>query len=86
MDTQTTSRREFLRLTALTGGGVMLALYADQLAPLLAQAGRRNVPFRTTIPPSTFITVAADGTVTILAKNPEMGQGVRTSLPMLIAD
>lgn len=86
MHTETTSRRTFLRLTALTGGGVMLALYADQLEPLFAQAGRRNVPFRTTIPPSTFITVAADGTVTILAKNPEMGQGVRTSLPMLIAD
>jgi len=87
MTMEAVSRRSFLRVSALTGGGVLLALCADPLDRLLGQEPpRRRAPFPPNMPPSAFISVAADGTVTIMAKNPEVGQGIRTSLPMLIAD
>src|SRR5690242_18084413 len=71
-------RRSFLKVSALGGGGALLALYVK---PAAAQFGPQ-VPAL----PSNYIKIAADGTVTIMAKNPELGQGVKTMLPMLIAD
>lgn len=76
------SRRSFLRASAIAGGGVMLALYTDDL--FASQAP--GAPARPALQPQAFITVAADGRVTIVAKNPEVGQGVKTMLPMLIAE
>jgi isoquinoline 1-oxidoreductase beta subunit len=75
------NRRSFLRVTALAGGGVMLGVYSRE--ELLGQAPPQANP---RLRPDAFIKVAADGTVTILAKNPEVGQGIRTELPMVIAD
>src|SRR5688572_29742767 len=80
MDT-TVSRRSFLRVTALAGGGLLLGTYVD----LLDAAGvltDRAIDFT----PNAFIRITPDGIVTIVAKNPEIGQGVKTMLPMLIAD
>lgn len=71
-------RRSFLKVSALGGGGALLALYVK---PAAAQFGPQ-VPAL----PSNYIKIAADGTVTIMAKNPELGQGVKTMLPMIIAD
>jgi isoquinoline 1-oxidoreductase subunit beta len=76
---QLIARRSFLQLTALGGGGFVLGLYPK---PGFAQRG----PAPTNYQPLAFIKVAADGIVTIVAKNPEIGQGVRTTLPMVIAD
>ena len=81
------NRRSFLRASALSGGGVMLALYTDDLfAQQSAATPAPTPPSRPPLKPSAFIKVAADGKVTIAAKGPEIGQGVKTMLPMLIAE
>ena len=77
--TATLGRRSFLRVSALAGGGMLLAVYFDP--KLLGQ----NPP-PVTLQPNAFIRIAPDGIVTITAKNPEVGQGVKTMLPMLIAE
>ena len=75
-------RRSFLKASALAGGGVLIGLYTDP--EVLAQRG--GPPQPTPVNPSTFITVHPDNTFTIIAKNPETGQGIRTALPMVIAE
>ena len=79
--TTTLDRRSFLRVSALGGGGMLVALYVD--LPTLAQGQGTPPP---PLSPNAFIRIAENGTVTIMAKNPEVGQGVKTMLPMIIAD
>jgi len=77
-------RRGFLRASALTGGGMLLAYYVEPVTKALAQAPQAPPPV--TLTPAAFIRVAPDGIVTIMGKNPEIGQGIKTTLPMIIAD
>jgi isoquinoline 1-oxidoreductase beta subunit len=78
-------RRSFLRVSAIGGGGLLLALYVDPVAELFAQAPQGAGPAAAFLA-AAFVRVDADGTITITAKNPEIGQGVKTHLPMIIAD
>jgi isoquinoline 1-oxidoreductase subunit beta len=75
------NRRNFLRVSALAGGGFMLGLYPKAAA--LAQGGR---PAEAALLPADFIRIAPDGIVTLTAKNTEIGQNVLNTLPMLIAE
>jgi len=84
MQTVLLDRRSFLRVTALGGGGILLALYTDPVAEMFAEGPQAAAPPALT--PNAFIRITADGVVTIMAKNPEIGQGVKTHLPMLIAE
>jgi isoquinoline 1-oxidoreductase subunit beta len=76
------TRRSFLRVTALAGGGLMIAAHFDPFADVLAQ----GPPPPPVLTPAAFIKIMPNGSVTIMAKNPEVGQGIKTSLPMLLAE
>lgn len=72
-----TSRRTFLRTGAATGGGLLLGF---------SLAGRGAAQAAGPAALNTYVKIAPDGWVTIVAKNPEVGQGIKTMLPMLIAE
>ena len=71
------SRRAFLKASALAGGGLLLEFGL----PSARAAGSATSEVL-----NDYIKVMPDGVVTIMAKNPEIGQGVKTMLPMLIAE
>ncbi|MFL5608046.1 MAG: molybdopterin cofactor-binding domain-containing protein [Gemmatimonadaceae bacterium] len=78
------SRREFLRVSAIAGGGILLASYLQPLSAMEAVGARMGGSPETML--NAFIRIMPDGIVTIVAKNPEIGQGIKTMLPMLIAE
>jgi isoquinoline 1-oxidoreductase beta subunit len=71
------TRRSFLQVTVASGGGLLVGTYsaAQQTPP-------PPPPFEATA----FVRIAPDGTVTLISRNPEIGQGIKTMLPMLIAE
>jgi isoquinoline 1-oxidoreductase subunit beta len=83
MTTMLVDRRCFLRVSALAGGGLLVASYLEPVADVLAQAPTSPPPV---FVPTAFVRISPEGVVTIMAKNPEVGQGVKTMLPMLIAE
>ena len=81
------NRRAFLKVSSVAGGGFLLAYYLEPAKAFAAaaQAAAQQAPVPA-FQPLAFVRVAADGAVTIMGKNPEIGQGVKTSMPMLIAE
>lgn len=82
------SRRNLLKSFALTGFvlavGMPLSSFAED--DDVAEYGRDAMPNGWVDDPLVFVAIAEDGTVTIVSHRAEMGQGVRTSLPMVVAD
>ena len=80
-DANGVSRRDFLKVSALAGGGLLLASYAEPLEAISAVSGTAA---EATL--GAYVRITPDNVITITAKNPEIGQGIRTMLPMLIAE
>ncbi len=76
METLLMNRRFFLRVTGLAGGGILLGACSDSGSEGSAEA----------FTPGVYIRVTSDGAVTLINKNPEVGQKINTSQPMQIAE
>jgi isoquinoline 1-oxidoreductase beta subunit len=79
------SRRSFLKRGAIAGGGLVLGFYVDSLdghARGASTGTSKALPFM----PNAFIRIGNDGSVTIIVNHSEMGQGVYTALPMIVAE
>ena len=79
----TVSRRTFLTHTAV-GGGLLIGLTLPTARRIFAQEAPAAA--KKAVVPNAFIRIAPDDTVTIFLKHSEMGQGISTSLPMVIAE
>jgi len=84
-NTPTFSRRDFIRTSVLTSGGLLIGFNffsscATEVAPPVDISKLNFNDF------NAFIKIADNGYVTIFSPNPEIGQGIKTSMPMIIAE
>jgi len=80
-DLNKTSRREFIKVVGLAGGGLFLASFVP-LQNLSADPDDDPKIFA----PSVYLRIDSNGVVTVIVHRSELGQGVKTALPMLIAE
>ncbi|MGE0114659.1 MAG: molybdopterin cofactor-binding domain-containing protein [Steroidobacteraceae bacterium] len=77
-ETPTVSRRWFLKLAGVSGGGLALAFYFGD------QAQAQSAP--TAFAPNAFVQIDNDGSILIYSKGPEIGQGIKTAFALIIAE
>jgi isoquinoline 1-oxidoreductase beta subunit len=80
-----TSRRNFLKIAATAGGGLFLGFSWSGAAALPGivdpkSAAAESVSF------NSFLTIGTDNVITIFSPNPEIGQGIKTAFPMVVAE
>ena len=80
---QGNSRRKFLKDGAALMGGLVIGFYLPVRSDRAYAADAQPKPV---YPPNAFIRIARDSSITIVVNKSEMGQGVYTSMPMLIAE
>ncbi len=71
-------RRSFLKATGLAGGGLVLAFSMGREARAAASTGE--------FAPNAFLRISRKGVITIYNKGPEIGQGIKTAFPLIIAE
>ncbi|HEX9391793.1 MAG TPA: xanthine dehydrogenase family protein molybdopterin-binding subunit [Usitatibacteraceae bacterium] len=76
------ARRDFLKSSAAIGGGLVIGFYLPG-GNKMAQA---QTPPKPVVSPNAFLRIGRDGSVTVLVKHLEFGQGIMTALPMLVAE
>jgi isoquinoline 1-oxidoreductase beta subunit len=74
------ARREFIRTAAAIGGGLLVGLHTS----LSSESGSALVAAEKDVAVNAFVRIGTDESVTVIAAHSEMGQGVYTSLPMLL--
>jgi len=80
------TRREFLRTAALSAAGLVVAFYVPIGRRFAHAAEGPPAAPAALAPANAFLRIAPDDTITVLLAHSEMGQGIWTSLPMLIAE
>lgn len=85
-DLASVGRRQFLRQSALAGGGLVLGFYLNGATRAAERVAKPSAAPGAEFKPNAFIRIGRDGIVTLVSKQPEIGQGIKTSLPAVIAE
>src|SRR5690606_24441901 len=82
------SRRRFIKISGFVGGGLVLglALGAQRAAAQQPHGHGAGSSREVEFAPNAYVQIKPDGTVVLYAKNPDVGQGVKTALPMIVAE
>ena len=75
-------RRDFLKTGVLAGGGLVLGLYL----PPFGRAAEAAQASHSAFAPNAFLRIGTDDAVTVIVNHSEMGQGIYTALPMIVAE
>ncbi len=74
------SRRDFLKFTGIAGGGLILGAVVPAIAPVWASNTKAGHEL------NLFVTINSNNTVDIVCHRSEMGQGIRTGIPQIVAE
>lgn len=82
---ENTSRRSFLKIASAAGGGLFLGFNWTQssAAPVVVDAGAVAAG---TVNFNSYLSIGTDNIITIVSPNPEIGQGIKTAFPMVVAE
>jgi isoquinoline 1-oxidoreductase beta subunit len=82
-----TSRRDFLKRTATAGGGLVLGFnwFLDAVAEGTPAAALVD-PKAGVVPFNSYLSIGTDGIITLFSPNPEVGQGIKTAFPIIVAE
>ncbi len=81
-----TTRRNFLKIAATAGGGLLLGFHWDASKGEVIQVINEPALAAGDLNFNSYLSISTDNIVTIFSPNPELGQNIKTSFPMIVAE
>ncbi len=81
-----TNRRDFLKIASAAGGGLLLGFYWNDAAASVVGSVSERALAEGEVNFNSYLTISPDDIVTIFSPNPELGQNIKTTFPMIVAD
>jgi isoquinoline 1-oxidoreductase beta subunit len=81
-----TNRRNFIKMAATAGGGLLLGFHWNDSAASSVEVVSDAAIAEGTIPFNSYLSISPEGIITIFSPNPELGQNIKTSFPMIVAE
>lgn len=81
-----TTRRNFMKVAAAAGGGLMLGFHWNNAEGSSMEVIRNNAGSLANVNFNSYLSISPEGVITIMSPNPELGQNIKTSFPLIVAE